>query len=160
VIIGTACQFDPQNNWSNVSYSAQVTNNCIGAVNGTLQFFVDATAMGPPAPGPTDPSWTLRASGTPFPASLAPGVPQIFSGTITGIVFPATDVFYRVRMVFDQGNGCIFTFYSDPDFVCTSTLQPTNPTDPVNPPKPKSSAPDHTTSFQLPNAFHLLSRHW
>jgi len=87
-------------------------------------------------------------------------VPQTFSGTITGIVFPPSDVFYRVRMVFNQGNGCIFTFYSDPDFVCTGQLLPPYAPKPVDPPKPKSSGSDHTAGYQLPNSFHLLSRHW
>jgi hypothetical protein len=33
-----------------------------------------------------------------------------------------------VRLVFDQGNNCTFTFYSDPDPVCLPTLAPQNPT--------------------------------
>jgi hypothetical protein len=156
VIIGTGCQPDPNTGAANISYAAQITNVCNATLNGTIQFFVDGTDQLTPVP-----NWTQRAAGTPIAVSLAPGVPTNFSGAILGVVFPASDVYYRVRVIFTPTGGCQIGIYnSDPDLVCTAQLQPSSPPKPVDPPKPKSSAPDQTTTYQMPNAFHLLSRHW
>jgi hypothetical protein len=131
VVIATNCQFDPGNNWANITYDSQLTNNCTGQVNGSLTFFVDATNQMTPPPD-NDPSWVLRTAGTPQVVGFTPGQTQSFGDTFIHVPFVPSpfsggDTFYRVRLVFDQGNNCTFTFYSDPDPVCLPTLAPQNP---------------------------------
>ena len=143
--IGTDFQYNSSNNTANISYSASVHSNCNVTINGTITFYVDATTQLTPVPPPTDPSWVQRAAGTPIAVSFTPGQTQMFSDVITGIVFPpggpgVGDQLYRVRMVFDEGNNCIFTFYSDPDFVCVPRLAETAP------PKSKAPGSDHNPS--------------
>ncbi len=131
VIIAPNCQFDPGNNWANITYDSQLTNNCTVQVNGNLTFFVDATNQQTPPPN-NDPSWVQRASGTPIPVGFNGGQTLSFMDTFIHVPFvpsPFTggDTYYRVRVLFDQGNNCVFTFYSDPDPVCLPTLAPQGP---------------------------------
>jgi hypothetical protein len=152
VAIATGCDYDPGNNWANISYSASVTNNCQVPINATIHFFVDATTQSPPPP-PGGPGWVQRATTTPVSASWTPGQTQVFMDTFVGIIFPpggpgVGDQYYRVRMVFDEGNNCVYTFYSDPDGVCTPRFAP-----------PNSAVPGRTGSA-APALFNGLSRHW